>query len=89
MENTAKYKIIESEKVSALWCNGTTFTRQVRDSGSTPGGANALHSTRRLPLSLQTNRDRLGNLSPLTSLTAGESLLPTAIQQNDYNYGTH
>ncbi|KAG8334803.1 hypothetical protein J6590_082480 [Homalodisca vitripennis] len=38
--DTAKYKIIESEKVSALWCNGSTFTRQVRDPGSTPGGAN-------------------------------------------------
>ncbi|KAG8306004.1 hypothetical protein J6590_056680 [Homalodisca vitripennis] len=37
--DTAKYKIIESEKVSALWCNGSTFTRQVRDPGSTPGGA--------------------------------------------------
>ncbi|KAG8240870.1 hypothetical protein J6590_100196, partial [Homalodisca vitripennis] len=36
---TAKYKIIESEKVSALWCNGSTFTRQVRDPGSSPGGA--------------------------------------------------
>ncbi|KAG8286256.1 hypothetical protein J6590_063930 [Homalodisca vitripennis] len=36
--DTAKYKIIESEKVSALWSNGSTFTRQVRDPGSTPGG---------------------------------------------------
>ncbi|KAG8305512.1 hyaluronan metabolic process [Homalodisca vitripennis] len=39
--DTAKYKIIESEKVSALWCNGSTFTRQVRDPGSTPGGASS------------------------------------------------
>ncbi|KAG8273356.1 hypothetical protein J6590_023868 [Homalodisca vitripennis] len=38
--DTATYKIIESEKVSALWCNGSTFTRQVRDPGSTPGLAN-------------------------------------------------
>ncbi|KAG8248135.1 hypothetical protein J6590_046355 [Homalodisca vitripennis] len=27
------------EKVKALWCNGSTFTRQVRDPGSSPGGA--------------------------------------------------
>ncbi|KAG8244026.1 hypothetical protein J6590_031027 [Homalodisca vitripennis] len=39
MLDTAKYKIIESEKASALWFNGSTFTRQVRDPGSTPGGA--------------------------------------------------
>ncbi|KAG8293751.1 hypothetical protein J6590_010737 [Homalodisca vitripennis] len=40
MQIRPKYKIIESEKVSALWCNGSTFTRQVRDPGLTPGGAN-------------------------------------------------
>ncbi|KAG8245729.1 hypothetical protein J6590_100339 [Homalodisca vitripennis] len=44
--NTAKYKIIQSEKVSALCCNGSTFTRQVRDPGSTPGGARGVGSHR-------------------------------------------
>ncbi|KAG8278606.1 hypothetical protein J6590_016868 [Homalodisca vitripennis] len=40
--DTAKYQIIESEKVSALWGNGSTFILQVRDPGSTPGGASSL-----------------------------------------------
>ncbi|KAG8321562.1 hypothetical protein J6590_044393 [Homalodisca vitripennis] len=38
LDKTAKYKIIESQKVRALWCNGSTFTRQVRDPGLSPGG---------------------------------------------------
>ncbi|KAG8268885.1 hypothetical protein J6590_014453 [Homalodisca vitripennis] len=46
MTDTAKYKIIESEKVSTLWCNGSTFTQQVRDPGSTPGGATSSSTTR-------------------------------------------
>ncbi|KAG8287460.1 hypothetical protein J6590_037719 [Homalodisca vitripennis] len=63
--DTAKYKIIESEKVSALWCNGSTFTWQVRDPGSTPGGAMTIQKAQVIQTKVEIQEPKLKNLRSL------------------------